>query len=872
MLFALSRHLPAPAMQRALRFGVACLCAVVGDRAIRAQELPTEAAPVKIASHATLAQPFFKAHCTRCHGADKVKGDVTLHSFGGGPDTGHDLERWELVLDVLRSGEMPPEDEDQPPIVDRARVVTWIDSGLRAAVASRGEAIVPTTRRLTNFEYHNTLRDLLGIELELTENLPEDPSRPYQFQNSARFLLMGLEQVDRYEENARKAMASVIVAPEQPEVLRTKQSWAQATTRGLTDSTNMQRDEVGVFGNRNRTVVNGMRVFQWPATGTFRIRVKASAILPAGVEEMPLAILMGHDIVGVGVSGLSPARRVGTLRLSDRVDEPQVYELTGRIENFPSKPEHRYRRGGKIDGRLVVTAPHFTITPVNAYDDGTLNDRPDPLTKPRAVVEWLEFEAPVSDSWPPEHHTRILFDSPLRASNPKAYVAAVLERFLPRAFRRPVRPGEVARFTKIYEIVSEQLGLKTMEEAMRETLAMVLISPEFLYHRNGAADAQYELASRLSYFLWGSMPDAELFRLAKQGKLQDRNVLAQQAQRLLADDRATDFVESFATQWLALTKMRAVPIDLQRFPRFLYTIARGERRGQEVPNRSTVRDAMHAETVAFVAELINRNASLLQIVDSDFAMLNQRLAVHYGVAGVQGHELRPVPVEPHHHLGGLLTQGSFLVGTSTGAAPHPVYRAVWLREAILGDEVPEPPADVPALDESAIENATQAITLKDLLRLHRSKQSCRECHARLDPWGIPFEQYDATGRFQSRVPPPGSKVQGFDLAQHRDLSGYREYLNGLSTAKVEASAQLPRGPLVASVAELKRYLLEQRHQDIAENVVRRLLTYALGRELTYRDRYVVEQLLHDSEQNGYKLRDLIVAICQTGLFTGSSIK
>jgi hypothetical protein len=220
----------------------------------------------------------------------------------------------------------------------------------------------------------------------------------------------------------------------------------------------------------------------------------------------------------------------------------------------------------------------------------------------------------------------------------------------------------------------------------------------------------------------------------------------------------------------------------------------------------------------------------------------------------------------------LLTQGSFLVGTSTGAAPHPVYRAVWLREAILGDEVPEPPADVPALDESAIENATQAITLKDLLRLHRTKQSCRECHARLDPWGIPFEQYDATGRFQSRVPPPGSKVQGFDLAQHRDLSGYREYLNGLSTAKVEASAQLPRGPLVASVAELKRYLLEQRHQDIAENVVRRLLTYALGRELTYRDRYVVEQLLHDSEQNGYKLRDLIVAICQTGLFTGSSIK
>ena len=343
----------------------------------------------------------------------------------------------------------------------------------------------------------------------------------------------------------------------------------------------MQRDEIGVFGNRNRTVANGMRVFEWPETGAFRVRIKASAILPDGVDELPLRVMLGHDIVGIGASDLSPAREVGTLRVSNRVDEPKVYELTGRIENFSSKPEHRYRRGGKIDGRLVITPPHFTVTALNIYDDGTLNDRPDPLAMPRAVADWIEFEAPVYDIWPPEHHTKILFDSPLRASDRPAYVRAVLERFLERAFRRPVSEAEVLRYEEIHTIVSAQLGLSTLEASMREALAMALISPEFLYHAEGRGHPQHELACRLSYFLWGSMPDAELLELARRGALRDREVVAAQAQRLLLDPRAQDFVRDFTSGWLSLNKLRTVPINLERFPRFLYTIARGERRGEE---------------------------------------------------------------------------------------------------------------------------------------------------------------------------------------------------------------------------------------------------------------------------------------------------
>lgn len=840
--------------------------------AIRAQETAHKT-PVAADAYRTAALPFLVTHCVKCHGEDKAKGDIVLHAFAGDPSAGQDLERWELVLEMLRTGEMPPEEEPQPTAAERLRVANWIDGQLRTFVEAGdrtpADAVV---RRLTNFEYQNTMRDLLGLELELADNLPEDPARPYRFQNTAHYLLMGLEQIDRYEENARRAMASVIVDPQPPKIHRTRRSWAADSKTGPSDPTSMQPDELGVFGNRNRTVANGMQVFDWPATGTFRIRVKASAILPAGIEVMPLRIMLGHDIVGVGVSTLSPACEVGTLRLTSSVDEPKIYELTGRIENFPSKPEHRFRRGGKIDGRLIITAPHFTVTPVNVYDDGTLNDKPDPLAMPRAVVEWLEFEAPLAETWPPEHHTRILFDSPQRATAPSEYVREVLRRFLPRAFRRPVAVEEVERFAQIHAIVAEQLELKTLEESMRETLTMALLSPEFLYHRVDAGHPQYELASRLSYFLWGSMPDAALFALASAGQLEDPEVIASQVRRMLQDPRATDFLDSFVTQWFGLARMRSVPIDLERFPRFLYTIQRGEQRGQEVSNRPTIRDAMHAETVAFVHELIQRNASLLQLVDSDFAMLNQPLAAHYGVDGVQGHELRAVSITPEHHLGGVLTHGSVLIGTSTGSAPHPVYRAVWLREAILGDHVPDPPADVPALEDSVGDAAQHAVTLKDVLRLHRQKESCRDCHSRLDPWGIPFEQYDATGRFRPLVPPKNTVVAGFDATRDGDLKGYWAYLKTISTIAVEADAKLPRGPEVDGLDDLKRYLLEFRTQAIAENVVRRLLTYALGRELTYRDRDAVKQLLRAAEQNDYKLQDLIVAVCQAPLFTGRRIK
>jgi hypothetical protein len=281
---------------------------------------------------------------------------------------------------------------------------------------------------------------------------------------------------------------------------------------------------------------------------------------------------------------------------------------------------------------------------------------------------------------------------------------------------------------------------------------------------------------------------------------------------------------------------------------------------------------MHEETVGFVGELIRNNASVMNIVDSDFAYLNEPLAVHYGVGGVEGLKLRVVPIKPEHRLGGLLTQGSVLVANSTGSAPHPIYRAVWLREAILGDKVKSPPAEVPSLVDSAGDSAVEAVSIKDLLRIHRNKESCYDCHARLDPWGIPFERYSAIGKYQPLVPKDKVRVRGFNHKQDRTLAGYQAYLKSVYTEEVDASSRMPRGPVVDGMQKLKEYLLKERKSEIAENLIRRLMAYSIGRELTYRDRFEVKKLLKLAEEDGYKLQGMIISICQSPTFTGTLTK
>lgn len=820
------------------------------------------AIPAGDPGHRSHVKPFFATYCIRCHGPEESKGKVTLHTLDGdlAAGAGGDIERWEKILEVLDYGEMPPEDEKQPSDAERAAVQAWIDQGMRAHVAKASDAkSAPLARRLTNFEYQNTMRELLGIDLELIKDLSQDPQKPYHFNNSAEFMLLGPDQLDRYLKTARRALASAIVDPEKPKVHR--ELWTFEPT-GPAFAT-AQPDEIAVYtggSGRKGTAV----ITSWPDTGEYRIRIKAAAILPPGFKEVPLRLVMGSILRGdAGTGDYTP---VGTVHLTNDVEHLQEFEFRGRIENHPIQVGEVTKNGQEPATRHIYCQ--------NLYDNGRLNDNSVnhfdtawQFSVPRAVVRSIEFEAPVIDTWPPEHHARILPASTLRSADPDAYVRNVLKSFITRAYRRPASPDEVDRFFKIYKMLEPEFD--SLEATIRETLSMVLVSPQFLYHTvaaEGLATPDYELASRLSYFLWGSLPDQELLSLAAAGQLDDPGVIQSQVRRMLADERARDFVKNFTMQWLSIEKSRTININRNLFPRFLYLVPNGERAGQEQLYRPTIRDYLIDETVGFIGELIRRNASVLTIVDSDFAWLNEPLASHYGIDGVQGLRFRAVPVAHDAHLGGLPTQGSVLVGNGTGSAPHPIYRAVWLREAILGDEVPPPPAEVPALSDTAGEEVASATSIKDLLRIHRTVEACNDCHVRLDPWGIPFEEYNAVGQYQPLIPKNGAVVRRFRADVDGTLEGYRKYLETVNTVKVDAAARVPNGPEVTGMRELKDYLLKERKDEVAENVIRRLLTYGLGRPLTYHDRYAVEALLHECKQGDYPFQDMILAICSSELF------
>ena len=788
--------------------------------------------------------PLLEKYCFSCHGNSKSKGGISLNGLDGSLTKNDNAKLWGEISKALSSGDMPPEDELQPKASLRKAVIKLIDSELKLHIVNNPlDSNAKVARRLTNFEYQNTMRDLLGVDLNFTEFLHRDPDKPYTFNNSAAMLILSTEQLVAYEEAARKALNSVIVDPKKPQVHKFKQSWdltrpkrvqAKKDKKGrLIKQHPLAQAEVSYFGAKGNSQV---KIKKFPEKGEFLLRMKLSTNIPKEFSEFPFRIIMGmeqsYDLPA------KPFQEVFFTTLGRENTKPQIFEIRGRIENLPVQPARSYRRGGRIDGNLVHLPAHISLYFQNLFDDGTLGIKPYPdlASKPTAIVEWLEFEAPVVDTWPPKHHTDILFKSNLKKINTSGYVKEVLKRFMMRAFRRIVLADEVENYYKIFKISA---GNNSFENAIRDTLTMVLISPDFLYHvrTNNKILSSYEMASRLSYFLWGTMPDDELMTLAKEKKLTDNHVIEAQVLRMLEDKRSKNFVKNFTNQWLSIEKAKSIPIDRAKFPNFLIRSKRRDRMGAEVSCFVSIRDDMMQETTSFIGELIKRNANVLNIIHSDFAMLNYRLAKHYGVEGVTSAEIKPIALKKGHNLGGLLTQGSFLTANSTGTTPHPIYRAVWLREAILGDKVEEPPADIPALSDSVGPIPKNTSSIAEMLKIHRQKKNCNVCHAKLDPWGIPFEEYNAIGKYA-----PNNSVN--------------------------MKVKVPNGPYVSSVKELKKHLIEDRKTDIAKNVLKRLTEYGLGRELSIYDKYEFETLLQKSADKGHKIRDMIILICKSRLFTG----
>jgi hypothetical protein len=480
--------------------------------------------------------------------------------------------------------------------------------------------------------------------------------------------------------------------------------------------------------------------------------------------------------------------------------------------------------------------PGLVVRVRNVYDDKSPKPAVQKDEKKRNVytdephlstltVQWVEFHGQAYDQWPPALHRRILHEPSNGASlADDGYVTEVLTKFMTRAFRRPVEEAEVAKMRRFYQSIRDDFP--SAEEAMRETLAMVLIQPEFLFLIEPASDNirpinDWELASRLSYFLWSTMPDDRLMDLAADGKLHEPAELAKEVERMIDDPRSMRFVKQFTDQWLGLNVIDNIAISKDANPGF----------------DDALKQDMCDESRYFFAELLRQNLSATNLLAADFTMLNERLARHYGVAGIYGNGFQRVALKSDLHRGGLLSQASILLCNSTGGDSHPVRRAVWIRDRLLNDPPAPPPPNVPTLDDANPD--FHKLSIREQMELHRSKEACNNCHRNIDPWGIALENFDAVGRWRTEI---------------KRKHGERE------SVPINATEILPDGQEVVGVDGLKAYLVRERRAEFAKSLVSRLLTYALGRSLEISDQADVLEISADFAKDDYRLKGLIQRI------------
>ena len=748
--------------------------------------------------------------CLSCHGKEKQEGDLRLDRLNPDMVKGVDAETWHDVLNRINRGEMPPEKAEALQREERHQFVDWLNAELKRAEKSRrGKTDGVVMRRLTRYEYQNTMRDLLGIELDFSAELPPESTSEDGFQNNGETLGISPLQIEFYLRAARTALNKVIVEGEAPKVCRT-----YVVVKPLPKVDPSAKKKKRPKGGKNdRLLADSNSYYQikaneFPREGEVIVRVEAFAEVPHDHGFPQLAVSMG-----VKADTRSPEKIVDIVDVTGSENDPQVIEFRARIEEFPL-PGHKPKFPGLAINLRNVYGGSFAPIGRNARKGKSIENGP------AIVLKSVEFTGPVYDSWPPPNHQAILF--PFKKDvDDEAYLAEVLRRFMRKAYRRAITADDLQVAINYFQRVRP--NCESFTEAVRETLAMILISPEFLYlvesrSDNSQALNDYELASRLSYFLWSTMPDDELLKLAEQRKLREPNVLKGQVKRMISDERSFEFIRHFSDQWLDLSGVDRVAINPSYYPDF----------------DDYLKQDMQLETQHFIAEILHKNLNAMNMLDSDFVMVNRAMAIHYGLDPPGGNAFQRINIKPGDHRGGLLTQASMLLRNSNGEDSHPIRRAVWVLERVLDSPPPPPPPDVPELDSS--QSKLAKLSLKERLELHSEKEACRDCHQNIDPWGIAFENFDAVGKWRSEV---------------RDRR---------KTVKVDAQAELKNGTRIEGIDGLKNYLLEHEQDRFAKALVKKMLTYSLGRSLQLSDQATVEELNLGFQKNEYRLQELIQAI------------
>jgi mono/diheme cytochrome c family protein len=802
--------------------------------------------------------PYFKQHCIRCHGPEKEEGELRVDKlsteFAKGIDAGH----WADLIERLSAGEMPPEDEPQPHADETAAVVEFLSGKLKEGEAARlARRDRVSLHKLTREEYANTIFDLLGVQYDYADptGLSEDPDY-HGFERIGSVLSLAPSHVEKYMNAAETALAEAFPAAKAEKFIVRKDAY---DLRGP----GMKREDLEAMGKLDK-----LRVEMWPGhdlqggrpgpgrslpvAGLYKVRVKLSGMKPANQRAPHLTfycptldrMLFETDVITteeeptiVEFTAHLPAGNHSYVVTND-VPGPSTLPRSGRSGNKPFFSI----KDGRLPWQLKLTDDNFQpIIPFLILDwiewEGPLESEALTYAQQQYLPTTLQVAPPVI---PADPKTKPAKPGPLaRPAKPFsvtptdedwAEVRACLQRFMVRAYRRPVSAAEIARLETLID--EEYAAGESFEASIKTALLAVLCSKDFLYLVEGSPDQpvgnlnDFELASRLSYFLWATMPDEELFEAARNGTLHTPEVLKAQTRRMLADPRSARFATAFPRQWLQLKMVGMFPPDKKLYPDYDDYLQR----------------SMIAEVTGFFGEVLKQNLTLREFIDSNWTVMNARLAEHYGCVGVNGSEFVKVSLQPEQHRGGVLTQAAILALTSDGTRHRPVHRGKWLSESILGKSPPPPPANVKPIEPTPADQPKATLRMK--LDAHKADATCAACHRKIDPLGLAFDNYDAIGRWRTE------EVVGDGVG---------------SNPKVDASGELPDGRKFADAAEFKQLLMSDLDK-FNTAFVEKLATFAMRRTMTMDDKARLAEVAAAGKKADYRVADLIEALVLSDLF------
>lgn len=799
-----------------------------------ALSLGAPAAPVALDPQVSA---YFEEHCLKCHDADVQKGDFRMDNLS--PKVGFENNpQWLEIMERINSGEMPPKKEKVKPSAEAsAKVVEWIASKMKegelARMATRAKV---TFNRLTRDEYVNTVRDLIGVQYDARDPgaLLDDPEW-HGFERIGSVLTLSPSNIEKYLAAAETILNEAY--PEPPPPLRKGQKPPEPFGGSKPVLYEEQISERHRERLREMGLLDKVRYDMWPGD-IFRYTNLKDPLPEAGVYE-----------ISYKLSGLKPEKgRAPRLKVYESKLDRVLFEQD--IVAPEDKPITVTFRAHLPKGRPNIEVYNDVPGPSNLPRSGRHGDTPfistkmgripwqmkltDEAGKPRypfLILDSISWKGPIIE----DREKQLRDDNMPREEGNFQQVRDCLATLAKRAFRRPVTDEEIDGYMTI--VNSELEAKEKFRDAVKAGMLAILNSKSFLFLAEGDENAQrntlndWELASRLSYLLWSTMPDAKLFALAEQGKLHDKTELAKQVARMIADPRAERFTDSFATQWLRLRKVGMFQPDKKLYPDY----------------DKALENSMINETKVFFREVFNSGLTLREFLNSDWSMMNELLAKHYGLddaftaaAKNGGSDFVRVALRPDSHRGGLLTQASILSLTSDGVRHRPVHRGVWLNEAIFGKAPPPPPANVNPIPTNP---TGRKATLRQKLEAHIHDANCAACHSKIDPLGLAFENYDAIGRWRTE-----------------------EVTDGVgANPKVTANGKLPDGREYKDAEEFKKLLL---HDLDAFNLtfIEKLATYGLRRSMSFTDRDELKNIAVASKAKDYRLRDLVEAFVCSDLF------